>query len=152
MSTATLKRFELVTPTEQEARLAEQSSQLLAACLERGETTRIHLIDRDQDITLPVSALRMLVALLAQMAQGNAVTLVPIHAELTTQEAADFMNVSRPYLVKLLAEGKLPYRKVGTRRRVLFRDLLDYKCQLDKERLQALEALAAEAQELDMGY
>ena len=139
-------------PTETEARLAGVSSRLLATCIGHGDSARLRVIDGNQEIEVPVSALKMLVGILAEMAQGNAVSIVPIHAELTTQEAADFLNVSRPFLIGLLEGGALPFRKVGTHRRVLFKDLMAYRAASQLDRKAALDELTKQAQELGMGY
>ncbi len=139
-------------PTEAEASLALESSRLLAACIGRGESARLRLIDGETDVTVPVSAIHMLVDILNQMAQGNAVSLVPIHADLTTQQAADLLNVSRPFLVKQLEGGAIPFYKVGRHRRVRFSDLMAYREGLDQQTADAADELAAQAQELGLGY
>lgn len=139
-------------PSERDAELAGECSRQLATLVGKGRSTRLHLIDSDQDIELPPAALRLLVELLAQMAQGHAVSIVPLHAELTTQQAADFLNVSRPHLVGLLDRGDLPFREVGAHRRVLLPDLMDYRARSQKARQAALDALTGQAQELGLGY
>jgi excisionase family DNA binding protein len=80
------------------------------------------------------------------------VTLLPLYTELTTQEAADLLNVSLPFLVKLIKSGALPYRKVGKHRRIYLRDVLAYKEAIDRARHETLDELVAQAQELNLGY
>ena len=89
----------------------------------------------------------LLMSVLGELAQGNAVQVVPVHAELTTQEAANILNVSRPHMVKLLEDGKLPFHKTGRHRRVLFADLMKYKEQRDNESNKAMQELADHSQE-----
>jgi excisionase family DNA binding protein len=103
-----------------------------------------------EPLVLPAAVVRLLGALLTELAKGNAVTLMPHHAELTTQEAADLLNVSRPFLVSLLVNGQLPFHKVGTHRRVRFSDLMIYKRRRDAESEEALRELAALSQELKL--
>jgi excisionase family DNA binding protein len=150
------ENFETVAPTEADARLARESSRSLAAHKPgRRAGVRIQLLgdgEKTETITVPASALRLFLRLLTEMSQGNAVALIPTHAELTTQEAADLLNVSRPYFVKVLDEGKLPFRTVGKYRRVRFDDLMAYKRKDDEARARVLDQLTAEAQELGMGY
>ena len=93
------------------------------------------------DVTVPRAAYQLLLESLAQLSNGNAVTVVPVHAELTTQQAAALLNVSRPHLVHLLEDGALPFRKVGTHRRVLAEDVIAYRLRDDEKRRQAADGL-----------
>jgi len=139
-------------PTEKQIQIAKESSRLLASFIGDGDTAHLKIHDGEQVIDIPMVALRQFVQILAQMAEGNGVTIIPIHAELTTQQAADFLNVSRPYVVGLIEREELPYRKVGTHRRIKFRDLAAYHERTLSTSKQALDELSQQAQELKMGY
>ena len=149
------KRFETTPPTEADSELARESSRRLAPLLAAQGALRIRVVPEggeEAPLEIPTSALRLLLDVLTEMADGNAVTLIPVHAELTSQQAADLLNVSRPFVVGLMDRGEIPHRKVGKHRRILLGDLLAYKEKSEKRQRKALEELAAEAQELDMGY
>jgi excisionase family DNA binding protein len=102
------------------------------------------------DVALPEAALPLLLTVLKELGHGKGVVVVATDAEVTTQQGADFLNVSRPYFVKLLEEGKIPYRTVGPRRRVLVADLLTYKAREEAQRHRGLDELVAEAQKLGL--
>lgn len=103
-------------------------------------------------LSLPPFAARLLLDALTALAEGHAVTVVPVPAELTTQEAADILNVSRPYLIKLLDERKLPHRRVGNRRKVMLEDVLRFKRRDDQARQSVLDELTREAQAIGLEY
>jgi excisionase family DNA binding protein len=147
--TALVERVDLMMPSEKDVEYAAHASRVLAPRAKAD--LRVHL-DDGQELTLPKTAARLLTHILAQMASGNAVTLIPVHAELTTQEAAGLLNVSRPHLIKLIDSGEIPHHKVGTHRRIKFTDLQAYRNKFEEERRKAMEELAAQAQELGMGY
>lgn len=140
-------------PTREVAELARISGRRLSACLAKGFSLRVLVGDGVEDpIELPEDALRMLVEILSLMARGDAVNLVPVHAEMTSQAAADFLSVSRPFLVSLLEAGVIPHHKTGAHRRVYLRDLLLYRTRRDAECEVALNALAEQAQGPKLGY
>ena len=152
----TIAQSKMTMPTEGEVRAAVQGHHALAPYLAiQFETQHIQIFDDQKQahqVELPTSALRLLVDILAELADGNAVKVVPVHAEMTTQEAADLLNVSRPHLVKLLEEGVLAYHRTGKHRRVRFADLMHYKETRERASEQAMAELAQQSQEPGMAY
>ena len=151
---AALRSYTL--PSTEEVAIARESGRFHSACLHnRADYHNIELLEDagvSHPVHLPHTAIRLLVDVLTEIGKGNAVSVIPIHAELTTQEAADVLNVSRPFLVQLLERGEIPFHRTGTHRRVRYADVMAYKSQIDAERQQALDALAEQAQALGMGY
>ncbi len=148
-------------PASPESALAQQAAQaakaLSAIARKRKPSTKQVALEAKGDretvrAKVPVEVFDFFVQVLAELAQGRTVTLVPQDQELTTQEAADILNVSRPYVVQLLESRKLPYRLVGTRRRVRFADVLEFKRRDDEMRRRVADALAREAEKAGLEY
>jgi len=156
MARASARELELLD--EQGAEQAADAVELLTEFLRAHPTptTHVQLVSENSDgvttIVVPSIAFGFFVDVLAELANGNAVTVAPVHAELTTQQAADILNVSRPYLVKLLDEREIPYRRVGNRRKVLLVDLLEYKSRDEAVRREIADELTREAQDIALNY
>lgn len=146
---------EAITPTDQDAEIARVSSAALGSLLNDKDTGDAHILLRvgsegKADIALPLPAVHLLFHALQEMAKGSAVTLLPVDTELTTQQAAELMRVSRPSLIKLLDEKKLPYRKVGAHRRIRYEDVLLYLKAERGRRTEVLRELIAETERLGL--
>ena len=142
---------------EHEAEMAKAAQRCIMAALDHSKAHRIALVDRRSKnqapvLELPPKALRFFADLLGAMSQRQPVSLIPQKHELTTQEAAAFLNVSRPFVVKQLEAGKIPFRKVGRHRRVEFEQLVKYQESLRRDTDSALQELADQAQALKQGY
>lgn len=152
----TISQLAHLMPTTEEMVIARESGRALSAYLQmKSRTQQIDILDdkgTSHPVKVPMSALRLLVDVLSEIGDGNAVSIIPIHAELTTQQAADVLNVSRPYFVKLLENGDIPFHKTGTHRRVRYQHVVEYKEKIDSLRRDSLSQLAEQAQELGMGY
>ena len=132
--------------TNDEIALAQSGQKILLA---KGKAK---LVVNNQDIELSSAVTKILAKTLSYIAKGKTVVVTPEPTEFSSQQAADFLKVSRPFLVKLLETGEIPFRKVGKHRRVRFEDLISYKQRIDNQRLKVLEKLAKQAQELNLGY
>jgi len=147
-----MTRREPAFVNESEAQEALSASKKLGKKLRRSRRGRLVLEGAREQVVVPAPAVRLLVEILGEMARGNGVRVIPVQAELTTQQAAEVLGVSRPYLVKLLDEKRIPHRKVGNRRKVRVSDLMTFKKQDDAERDRAAAELTAEGQKLGLGY
>jgi len=130
-----------VARLDQALRAATGSAQRLEIVLSNGE-----------HMTLPDDVQRALALVTREMATGNGVAVVPVHHELTTHEAAAVLHVSRPHLIRMLDEGRLPSRKIGTHRRIRFDDVMAYRAREEDERDALLARIAQESQSLGLEF
>lgn len=132
---------------------AEALQHIRKSLVDHAEDTVLRAVIDDgsqEELLLPRGAVELLASVLAHMAAGRAVSVVPSHAELTSQQAADLLNVSRPFLIGLLEAGEIDYRTVGTHRRVKAESLLAYRRKDDQTRRQAADELTALNQEMGL--
>ena len=137
-------------PTREEIDNAAEAATALAQAVNRDGTLALSGAD-GQALHLTPAISGLVIDLLGHVARGDMVTLVPVGAMLTTQQAADLLNVSRPFLSSLLKKGEIPFIPVGSHRRVLHADLMAYKARRDAGREAALDDLARLGQEFDAG-
>jgi len=145
----------LIVPTPEESKLAIEALRALPYNANKLYLVKLDLLTSSgasQTVPLPPLVVNLLVELLRQTASGNAVSVLPVRKEVTTQEAAELLNVSRPFVIGLLQKGEIPFRMVGSHRRIPLTALLAYKRKTDAARDEALDFLAAQAQELKLGY
>jgi excisionase family DNA binding protein len=141
-----------VTP-KSPCRYPREASRRLAAFPANSTRLEIHAANQPEEVVeIPAAVLPLLRQVLDQIADGTPVAVLDDDAELSTQQAADYLGVSRPFFIGLLDRGVLPFRKVGAHRRILARDVIDHRRRDQADRLKALEELAAQAQELGLGY
>ncbi len=141
--------------TKQDQELAQSSILQLrraAVGIEHASFTTIKVQEQRKFLRIPKKAFHLLVEILNNMAEGKSITLIPSDTEISTQQAADMLNVSRPHIVKLLESRIIPFKKVGTHRRIELKHLLDYEKKLKENRKQQLDFLEKQAQELNLGY
>jgi excisionase family DNA binding protein len=145
--------------SKEEVELTKAAQRCIVSALDHSHAVSIALVGEGMEtlddsplLRLPPKVLRLIADLLGALAQGKAVTIMPKELDVTTQEAARFLNVSRPYVIGLLEANKMPYHKVGTHRRIRFEDLVRYKEDRKIASDKAIQALVDQAQELELGY
>lgn len=141
-------------PTREERKIAQEGFQKLVEIIDEinhpKNIPEISILETGEQIKIPFKAVKLLAEILRNYRDGNAVSIVPVGAALTTQKAAEFLNCSRPYIVKLIDQGKLKAELVGRHRRIQFNDLLEFKKSMIKERKTALAELMKDSEELDL--
>lgn len=140
--------------SEEERKIASTADQFLKKAFagELSNHINIKIQENDQQIAIPKKAFELLLHILQGMSGGKSMHLLPVDAELSTQQTADLLHVSRPFVVKLTEKGELPFRKVGTHRRIKLQDAMAYKKQMEAKANKALDDLAEQAQKLNFDF
>lgn len=126
-------------PSKLEQKIAMESYDSLAAVIEQlNAETEIEIEETQDKIVVPLRALKLFGSILKAMSEGKPISIVPLATEVTTQKAAEILGCSRPHLVKLLEEGRIPFVKIGKHRRILFEDVMAFKKQMKDEQKKHL--------------
>jgi excisionase family DNA binding protein len=145
--------IEKITKKDQElAKSSVSKIRKAAIAVKHSGNAKIKIQEHHEFLDIPEKAFHLLVEILVNMSEGKSIALIPSETEISTQQAADMLNVSRPHIVKLLEGEIIPFKKVGTHRRIELRHLLEYEKKLKRNRQQNLDFLAEQAQELKLGY
>lgn len=144
--------LEKPTPSEQKTASELLSSFTSAIAKGKSDSVNIQIQESEESFVIPRKALEFLSQILSVMAEGKSIYLLPTDSELSTQQAAEMLGMSRPHVVKLLEKGIIPFKKVGSHRRILLDDLIRYESELKEERTKGLSFLAEQSQELNLGY
>jgi excisionase family DNA binding protein len=158
MTTAERIRGELQPPmlNDHEAAMTKAAQRCLLTALDHSRAKAIALVDETGDVNkaplleLPPAALRLIAQVLGAMGDQRPITIIPRSLEMTTVEAAHFLNVSRPFVIKEIDGGRLKHRKVGTHRRIAYSDLVEYRRRMRASQQDALQGLTDDAQELGL--
>lgn len=138
--------------TDEEAKLAGEVSHTLSRALKGRRSITLRMAGSKNELRLPPAAAPLLVEILDQMSRGKTVKVMAADTEISTQRAANLLHVSRPFLIDLLEKKQIPFRRVGSHRRVRLADVLVYKQRIDEQRTAALDELTRMSQELGLGY
>lgn len=157
MTTAERIRGELQPPilNDQEAAMTKAAQRCLLTALDHSRAKAIAVVDETGDVNrapvleLPPAALRLIAQVLGAMGDQRPITIIPRSLEMTTVEAAHFLNVSRPFVIKEIDGGRLKHRKVGTHRRIAYADLVEYRRRMRASQQDALQGLTDEVQVLN---
>lgn len=143
---------EIKRPSKNEQKVAQNSYAALIAAIEQltGEETEIEIEETKDKIIIPVRALNFLGNILKGMSQGKIISIVPLATEVTTQKAAEILGCSRPFLVKLLEEGKINFTKIGKHRRIRIEDVLNFKQKMKEQQKQHIIDIISDDEELGL--
>jgi len=145
-----MQLIDIRKPSKEEQLTARKSYSVLASSIDqlRIDNPEIEIEETKEKIRIPISALKLLADILKEISQGNPISIVPVATELTTQAAAELLGCSRPHVVRLLEEGKIPFTKVGRHRRIKYEDIVKFKKDMksiQRKKIQQLMGLDEES-------